>query len=112
MCNCYQWTNWAWRYLVSESSFSCQSETFCTVKFFSLFSVCQVITLYHTKKMLDNIWVNEGVKFCKIQSLNDDNVADQSLQSFENVAPDLHPKRKLCQKTSLQTRMCFAIVCT
>ncbi len=66
--NCYQWTNWAWRYLVSESSFSCQSETFCSAKFFSLFFVCQVITLHHTKKMSDHIWVNEGVKFCKIHS--------------------------------------------
>lgn len=68
MRNCYQWTNWAWRYLVSESSFSCQSETFCSAKIFSLFFVCQVITLHHTKKMSDHIWVNEGVKFCKIHS--------------------------------------------
>lgn len=69
--------------------------------------MCQVITLHHTKKISDHIWVNEGVKFCKIQSLNDDNVADQSLQSFENVAPDLHPKEETLPEDKLANSNVF-----
>ncbi len=78
------------------------SEIFLTV------FVCQGITLHHTKKMLDHIWVNEGVKFCKIhRHLMMTMLQISRCNPFENIAPDLHPKEETLPEDKLANSNVF-----